>query len=217
MINYDEEFIKTLPSIDEIDQMNDEQLWNIVLKIIHDKLWKKNKLPQTRFIDLISSIIDVNKLLTSFHIIPSKEEEKLIIKQLERENSLKLGEEWYIISSEWWESWCEYVDYHSKQLQLKELNEKQLSNIDSSSNLITNKKYRPRKIDNNKLLDESNHFVVLKENLIEHNDYEIIHKHIWEQLYEWYGGGPNIMRSVISIDSKIRNQLLLFKIKKNII
>lgn len=57
----------------------------------------------------------------------------------------------------------------------------------------------PGEIDNTRLLEsETNPKSGLKEGLQEGQDYEVVPEPIWQLLHGWYGGGPQITRSVIA-------------------
>merc|ERR1712130_647342 len=73
---------------------------------------------------------------------------------------------------------------------------------------------RPIKISNRQLLDEDSYFTVLKKGLQENNEFILLPKGAWEQLHEWYGGGPAIERFVVSTDKNIRQKVIDFSLKK---
>ena len=43
---------------------------------------------------------------------------------------------------------------------------------------------------------ENSEGVLLKRNIYEHIEYNLVHKNVWNLLHEWYGGGPVFDRTV---------------------
>merc|ERR1712087_656227 len=78
----------------------------------------------------------------------------------------------------------------------------------------SNRNMRPIKISNRELLDEDSYFTILKKDLRENDQFVLLPKSAWEQLHEWYGGGPSIERFVVCTDKKIRMKVINFSIKK---
>ncbi|OHT08150.1 Clan CA, family C19, ubiquitin hydrolase-like cysteine peptidase [Tritrichomonas foetus] len=108
-----------------------------------------------------------------FFNLPSPEEQKQRYKQLEQESKLIPGENAYLISMKWLSTFKRDIGYyyHSE-------NERQCG-----------------KIDNSRLLNSSGEFDSEKVN--ERIDYEIVTKDVWNQLFEWYGGGPEIKAPIV--------------------
>ena len=51
-------------------------------------------------------------LLEEFRVLPSPNEQRRQLRTvLESQPSLEVGQTWYVLSSRWWEEWCEYVEY----------------------------------------------------------------------------------------------------------
>lgn len=67
---------------------------------------------------------------------------------------------------------------------------------------------RPPEVDNSDL--EGEHKGILKMNLVEHLDYELIPEEMWQHLVEWYGGGPAIPRKVICMGEDSQPQVELY-------
>lgn len=99
---------------------------------------------------------------------------------------LKKDDTWYLIDRKWWEEFCEYVGL--------EPNEPSKKSEKSGGQ-------RPGNIDNSDLLQKVKDldFYEMKEKLIEHTHFEVVHSTAWEQLEKWYGGGPAIARKVITL------------------
>lgn len=107
-------------------------------------------------------------------ITDSREEQKnKALRWINKE--LKLGDKWYLINSDWYTRWANFVDV-------------QLNNDNDSlkihkSNSITNF-LSPDKINNKTLLDNENH---LKQDLTEEVDYYTICEELWNYLVNIYG------------------------------
>ncbi|XP_010908130.1 ubiquitin carboxyl-terminal hydrolase 9 [Elaeis guineensis] len=118
------------------------------------------------------------------------EEEKEIILELTRaaEANQKEGDLYYVVSLRWWRDWQEYVGLD------------RFSEHSSQGNLITLP--RPGKIDNSKLvlngIDAEGIELDLQRNLQEGEDYTLVPHEVWKKLLEWYKGGPELPRKVIS-------------------
>jgi len=74
-------------------------------------------------------------------------------------------------------------------------------------------KIRPLKIDNNDLLDPYFHVPVLRKEAQEGTHYQLVSSSVWNQLQQWYGGGPQIDRPVVSVDKNVRLKLLQIQCK----
>ncbi|WOL08121.1 ubiquitin carboxyl-terminal hydrolase 9 [Canna indica] len=118
------------------------------------------------------------------------EEEKKIITELMgiSDNSMKEGDLYYLLSQRWWMAWQQYVG--SDQ-----------SNHNSDEGLFCTP-HRPGEIDNsclvlNQPFREGNE-LDLKRGLQEGEDYNLVPQEVWKKLLEWYHGGPELPRKVIS-------------------
>jgi len=94
--------------------------------------------------------------------LPSREEQKMIIKSLQENKTNTQDELSCLIVLKWWNKWKIYVNYE-----------------DNPFNEFVQTK--PTAIDNT---------ILKKPNLIAELDYTIISIDIWRQLHQWYGGGP---------------------------
>ncbi|KAJ0968755.1 hypothetical protein J5N97_021632 [Dioscorea zingiberensis] len=121
------------------------------------------------------------------------EEEKEIILELIKasDSNLKEGDTFYLVSSSWWRGWREYV-------RLDE-NDGPSSSSGQSDDSIP---CRPGQIDNMVLiLSEMNRDIGVSDiqrNLLEGVDYDLVPEEVWKKLLEWYKGGPEIPRKLIS-------------------
>eukprot|EP01041_Mallomonas_annulata_P002523 gene2523-4905_t len=104
----------------------------------------------------------------------SQSEQKLQIRNL-ISAPLKEGDTWYVVATEWYSIWEQYVD-----------------NEDSAMN--------PGPIKNDSIISIENPSQ-LKENLLEQQDYVLLPQKAYDILFEYYGGGPPLPRKVISVGS----------------
>ncbi|CAA7391267.1 unnamed protein product [Spirodela intermedia] len=117
------------------------------------------------------------------------EEERRTIQHLDRAatSNRKEGDLYYLISSEWWNGWKDYVGLDDSSQQLIE------SPLAAS--------IRPGQIDNSELLssemDDENDELILREGLVEEINYTLVPLEVWKKFKEWYGGGPTIARKLI--------------------
>ena len=71
---------------------------------------------------------------------------------------------------------------------------------------------RPIKISNHDLLDDE--YINLRKDLVQNDQFVLLPKGAWQQLHEWYGGGPSIERYVICTDKEMRMTILKFTLDK---
>ncbi|KAJ1689237.1 hypothetical protein LUZ63_013392 [Rhynchospora breviuscula] len=119
------------------------------------------------------------------------EEEKETVSGLikEADANMKDGDLYYLVSHSWWMNWRTYVGFD-------------ISNAITENGTHYNP--RPGEIDNSKLiLEETSNGPTLLRNLQEGSDYTLVPREVWIKLQEWYKGGPEIPRKVIS-DGEIR-------------
>jgi len=127
-------------------------------------------------------------------------EEKKQIKDLVNNTKLKEGQEWFVVDFKWWQLWKSYVGYDDTTGS---------GGGDASS--------RPGPITNTDLLDaaevagtDSNR---LRPGLVEEYDYVVIPKQAWTNLESWYGGGPKIMRRVVTVGMAQKCRVDLYPIE----
>ncbi|XP_072954131.1 ubiquitin carboxyl-terminal hydrolase 9-like isoform X1 [Typha angustifolia] len=127
------------------------------------------------------------------------EEEKETISELmrEAEDNVKDGDLYYLISYRWWTDWQKYVGLDKGE--------------ESCSESLLHIPFRPGEIDNSKLVldgtkveDEPD----LQRNLQEGEDYTLVPQEVWRKLFEWYKGGPELPRRVISEGSISKNYIV---------
>ncbi|XP_078392056.1 ubiquitin carboxyl-terminal hydrolase 11-like isoform X1 [Cetorhinus maximus] len=108
---------------------------------------------------------------------PGLESQRRQVEEVQRRGPEE-GESWYLIEQRWFERWTAYVE-------------------DGDQNASTN----PGPIDNTKL-HESTESDRLKANLMETEDYTLLHTEAWHKLLSWYGqtqGQQPIERKVIRL------------------
>ncbi|XP_064415015.1 ubiquitin carboxyl-terminal hydrolase 11 [Latimeria chalumnae] len=91
------------------------------------------------------------------------------VEELLRVETLRAGDDWYLIEYRWFQQWKDYVE-----------------NGDQNSSKF------PGHIDNSELVEELETFR-LKEKLEENEDYVLVPKEAWNKLVEWYGITPDQM------------------------
>lgn len=109
--------------------------------------------------------------------------ERRVVKDLQNQYfSPQLDEVWCLIDAKWFKWWKEWTSFEAKSQ-------------DTGEPIATSNTSRPGPIDNSHLLEEGR--PDLRKNLIQNEDYEIIHETVWDTLCDWYEGFPAIRRYVI--------------------
>merc|ERR1712113_764109 len=88
---------------------NDDVFMNVISKLFVEKMYKKS------FIPFAAQCIDFDFLFSSFMIIPTRYDEKKIIKKLMQSTAMTLGASWFVVSKEWWDKWCLYTGYNENE------------------------------------------------------------------------------------------------------
>ncbi|KAG2676917.1 hypothetical protein I3760_12G073900 [Carya illinoinensis] len=126
------------------------------------------------------------------------EEENRIVKDLMNisENNLKEGNIYYVISNRWFTSWQRYVGQGNV-----ESTEKQLSGSRHSKVVPSKMADRPGPIDNSDIVldinDHGSNDLEVRKSLHEGVDYVLVPQEVWEKLFDWYKGGPALLRKLI--------------------
>ncbi|PKA60058.1 Ubiquitin carboxyl-terminal hydrolase 10 [Apostasia shenzhenica] len=143
------------------------------------------------------TIPDSDGLLSPESCLPcTPEEERETIEELTREGdaNLKDGDLFYLISASWWRIWQAYVGLDGTDGLPNLSNHMNMGNVPNAC--------RPGQINNSELLLEGENGAenkpILRKNLQEQLDYLLVHQRVWKRLQEWYKGGPEIPRKVIS-------------------
>lgn len=126
----------------------------------------------------------------------TSDEERETIAELSRaaDSNQKEGDVFCLISARWFRDWEEYV-------RIKSSNEASTSadHLDGGLPYIG---CRPGRIDNSSLIshgtDVGGSGLELRRNLQEGEDYSLVPHEVWKKLHEWYNGGPEIPRKLIS-------------------
>eukprot|EP01041_Mallomonas_annulata_P005599 gene5599-11288_t len=88
---------------------------------------------------------------------------------------LKEGDTWYLVAIEWYSIWEQYVENEESVMNPGPIKNDSIISVDNPSQL--------------------------KRNLIEQQDYVLLHQKAYDVLVECYGGGPPLPRKVISFGS----------------
>lgn len=124
----------------------------------------------------------------------------------------------YIIDAKWWAKWCDYTNFDQNDLIYNQLRETEgdhnlnMSQSINFNNFMLSKRFestqlyqKPPRIDNECLLadramfpdDLDPHnpsFRNLRDNLVQHYDFEALSPSIWMHLYSWYSADTQIVR-----------------------
>merc|ERR1712003_228653 len=111
---------------------------------------KHKKIKKKSFIPFAAQCINFDFLFSSFMIIPTRFDEKKIIKELMQSTAMTLGASWFVVNKEWWDKWCAYTGYNEDVTTAK---------LEDAT--ITNRNMRPIKISNRELLHEDSYFHIL--------------------------------------------------------
>ncbi|EPZ33011.1 cysteine proteinase [Rozella allomycis CSF55] len=130
-------------------------------------------------------------------------EEKKAVKLCLKNARYRVGDPCYILSSRWWQCWCEYVQFY-----------------ETSDDILNKETIFPGPIDNMEIIDyeysiEPIEFYALKKELQEGLDFILIPENVWELFFLWYGGGPVMARQIFSIEKTEAFMDAPFKIKRN--
>ena len=103
--------------------------------------------------------------------VPPPNQQISIIRNLVKTTELNTDESAYLISLSWFNNWKIAIGYENFQPRNMEIKE----------------------IDNSNLLYKGE----LRGNIIENADFVILTEPVWEKLYSWYGGGPELKVDVL--------------------
>jgi len=117
----------------------------------------------------------------------SREEERKAVAAVYYNQSVK-GDSWYVISRKWWQLWCSYTGF-------------ELNNNPMGDKVAAADGDKPPQMDNSELalMRDGKEYGELKPDLVDRQDYELIHESVWKILHARYGGsGPVFKRVVIT-------------------
>ncbi|XP_020575008.1 ubiquitin carboxyl-terminal hydrolase 5 isoform X1 [Phalaenopsis equestris] len=130
------------------------------------------------------------------------EEERTLIRDISAaaEAQTKEGDNFYLITSRWWQSWLDFVNQDTNTTLS---NGYGLHNHGSPCSSIPK---RPLAIDNSDLINDAtseipNVDIELHETLVEGRDYILLPQEVWNRFRGWYGGGPTLPRKTINSGS----------------
>ena len=143
--------------------------------------------------------LDLHKALQPFEVVPSAATEKEYFRSeinKFKKTGLEEGEFYYLISCNWLETWKAFVKY---DVDL---------NGEKSPRISYKLGSRPVAIQNFPLLDPKFEGK-LKDGLRENEDFVVVNRKIWKDLYKWYEGGPEIRRQAIRLGDKVIVEIYL--------
>ncbi|EGC39715.1 hypothetical protein DICPUDRAFT_26301 [Dictyostelium purpureum] len=137
-------------------------------------------------------------------------EQRKIIKDLWVQQSFQFGETVNIISMIWLRQWKNYVKYDESPLingngnNSENGHNEQQQNGKGVNHHHEFESPKPETIDNRELLEgiDSEGNPIMDRKLNEKTDFEIVPSKVWSQLIQWYQGGPEIKRTVITLGFK---------------
>jgi len=176
---------------EEVVQNPVPKAWSRRMNRLKKNVQENQKLTEKQFYQFCSRHIDVNQLFTDFNLVPSNQEEKMIIQQLLDENPMEVGQTWYVIAAKWWNLWREYVRFEEG---------------DSEGTNFS----RPISIDNTPLLEKNSENLELRINIQEGSDFSVIPAPVWSCLQRWYGGSPPLPREVVAFGNRRQKRVDLF-------
>jgi ubiquitin C-terminal hydrolase len=130
---------------------------------------------------------------------PSISQQRKLIKELV-EKPLQTEQVWCLIEAKWFESWKHYVDYEKSAVTASDAAVVEENPVGD----------HPGQIDNTPLLDERNNnnsnntqqqdpfLNKIRMDVSDRIHFELIPQEAYKLLQQWYGGGPEIARRVIS-------------------
>lgn len=140
----------------------------------------------TQFTREIGKLKHFDKLLAPFAVLPTIEGEREAFTLYQNTlKSIDEGSERWLISSHWLSAWKAFT---TKQREK-----------------APKRPHPPGDIDNSYL--HSPNTSVLKLELEEHKDYELLTKKTWTELFKQYGGGPEICRKYIKVGQQLELEL----------
>eukprot|EP00898_Chlorokybus_atmophyticus_P000740 jgi/Chlat1/1667/Chrsp127S08675 len=120
------------------------------------------------------------------------------IKQLldqDASRGMQIGDKYYILSNRWYMQWKRYTE-SAEYKPLEALKQPPpISNLDL---------LEPDFVD----VDPPPAFIPLKEALVEDSDFAVLPQPVWQSLHSRYGGGPELMRSVIGVGAARRHKVV---------
>lgn len=152
------------------------------------------------FVEWALRNLELDLILRPFEIIPNPHTERDVIAKLLTE-ILEVGETVYLLSSDWWEVWKNYVNFEMEEINIEESNNEFMSISPANKQKMVALGDKPVAIDNSSLLIKEVK-LKLRSSVKHKRDFVWLKPKAWESLILWYGGGPSIPRKVILERSK---------------
>ncbi|DAZ99023.1 TPA: hypothetical protein N0F65_010909 [Lagenidium giganteum] len=129
---------------------------------------------------------------------------------------IQVGQTWNLIGAKWWESWCQYSGINQfngtphGSLPFPSLSEDVLvvkaTKTAAASRNSSDAPPRPGPVANWNLLQRSGSRR-LKERLVLGEDFYLVPGPVYTALVSWYSGGPELPRSIVSVDDTLEVEL----------
>lgn len=125
-----------------------------------------------------------------------REAQRAKVRIAQESKELVAGDEYNVISQKWWSSWCDFVDYEKKNGEEEE-----------------ERSVHPGPISNEPLCETVLGQSLLRKDLVERDDYVFISREAWTLLAGWYGGGPELRRTVLQLATEPYVEVNLLRIE----
>lgn len=182
------EFLFKIFDLDKDGELNAEEFGLFVKHFFSEPYLEFAQKPKTlpQFVDELGKLKEFNRLLRPLAIIPTIEGELEAFSRYQGSvMTAEEGMESWLVASPWMASWKDFVE-QGKNQRIKP--PRPPSHIDNHGLNLPNSRD-------------------LKPNLQEHQDYELLTKKAWMELYKQYGGGPEIIRKYVQLDEGLEVEL----------
>lgn len=154
---------------------------------------------------------------------PVAEQRRRVRSAIEETQALRVGDTWYPIASSWWQRWKRYVEYDGEDSTSGGHQALHPGRIDNTD--LVHKDRKRRWCERNESVhkpagceeeDETREgfekVLELRKGVLQNVDFALLPATAYKLLKEWYSGGPDLPRSVITIGrgSVAENRVSLF-------
>ena len=149
------------------------------------------------FTDWAKRNFELSEFLSLFEIVPSPASERTLIQTAQKDlDPLKHRQRVYLLSTKWWDVWKKYVTYDLVLTDPIEESVGEFSGVRPANRQQTVAVGdKPVEIDNTSLVEPANK-VILRKGIRAKHDFVVLSEEAWTELYSWYGGGPELGRTV---------------------
>jgi ubiquitin carboxyl-terminal hydrolase 8 len=177
------EFVFKVFDIDHDKELSVDEFGLFVKYTIESTEIKTEAMNLNKFVKVFSKVANITQILSPFALVPTVAGELETFEKYQTSlQRAEDGTELWVTSSQWLRTWRAFVDESNKTSPLP-----------------------PNYIDNYSLYLPNT--TELKPGLEENRDYELLTKKAWTEMVKQYNGGPEIMRRMISLGSKLEVEL----------